>query len=357
MPWIHSFGAGRTSDEDAGKHLLGGKGAGLASMSRMGLPVPPGFTLTTEACSWFFEHGQAWPEGLGQELADQVASLEAATGKRFGDPEQPLLVSVRSGAAISMPGMMDTVLNLGMNDTTVAALARGAGERFAWDSYRRFVQMFADIVLGVHFSRMSRAADAFLGARKVEELDAAGLKELTQVLKGVIAELGRPFPDDPMEQLEAAVNAVFRSYNSHRARYYRKSNGISDLAGTAVNVQAMVFGNMEGASGTGVCFTRNPKTGARGLFGEWLPNAQGEDVVAGIRTPFPVGGEVPGTLEGAHPAIYARLLELAQQLEQHYGDMQDIEFTIEQGELFLLQTRTGKRSAQAAVQSTSSRRA
>lgn len=350
MSWIHSFGAGRTPDDDVGKYVLGGKGAGLASMSRMGLPVPPGFTITTEACAHFFDNGQSRPDGLDAELEAQVASLEEATGKRFGDPEHPLLVSVRSGAAISMPGMMDTILNLGMNDAAVEALARGAGERFAWDSYRRFVQMFADIVLGVHFSRMSRAADQFLGDRKIEELDAAGLKELTHVLKGVVAELGRSFPEDPMDQLRAAVDAVFGSYNSHRARYYRKSNGISDLAGTAVNVQAMVFGNLEGASGTGVCFTRNPKTGAPGLFGEWLPNAQGEDVVAGIRTPFPVHGEAPGTLDKTHPEVYAELVAVAHDLEQHYGDMQDIEFTIENGRLFLLQTRTGKRSAQAAVQ-------
>ncbi|MCB9690445.1 MAG: pyruvate, phosphate dikinase [Alphaproteobacteria bacterium] len=350
MPWIHSFGAGRTPAEDAGKAILGGKGAGLASMSRMGLPVPPGFTLTTEACGYFFDNGQRWPDGLEHDLVEAVRSLEEATGKRFGDSQHPLLVSVRSGAAISMPGMMDTVLNLGLNDTTVQALARAAGERFAWDSYRRFVQMFGDIVLGVHFTRMSRAADTFLGDRKIENLDAEGLKGLTDVLKRVVAEVGREFPQDPMEQLKAAVDAVFSSYNSHRARYYRKSHGIPDAAGTAVNVQSMVFGNMEGASGTGVCFTRNPKTGATGLFGEWLPNAQGEDVVAGIRTPFPVHGTTPDTLEHTHPALYAKLCGLANDLETHYRDMQDIEFTIEQGELFILQTRTGKRSAQAAVQ-------
>jgi pyruvate,orthophosphate dikinase len=350
MSWIHDFGAGRTSDTPADRELLGGKGAGLAEMSRMDLPVPPGFTLTTDVCRYFFDHGQAWPDGLDGELEAAVKSLEEATGKRFGDTTNPLLVSVRSGAAVSMPGMMDTVLNLGLNDVTVKALAASAGERFAWDSYRRFVQMFGDIVLGVHFTRFARASDAFLKGRKVEELDAAGLKGLCDVLKKTVDELGRAFPQDPREQLRAAIDAVFRSYNSHRARYYRKSNGISDAAGTAVNVQAMVFGNMEGASGTGVCFTRNPKNGAPGLFGEWLPNAQGEDVVAGIRTPFPISGDAAETMSSTHPALHADLTAVAARLEGAFGDMQDIEFTIEQGTLYLLQTRRGKRSAQAAVQ-------
>ncbi len=350
MPWIYAFGDGAADGSAADKPLLGGKGAGLAEMTRLGLPVPPGFTITTDACSWFFANGESWPDGLDGELATATTQLEKNAGKKFGDSKDPLLVSVRSGAAVSMPGMMDTVLNLGLNDETVKALAKKAGDRFAWDSYRRFIQMFGDIVLGIHYTRFSRVTDAFLEGRKVQDLDAAQLEALCGKLKAVVADIGESFPQDPREQLRFAIDAVFRSYNSHRARYYRKSNGIPDDAGTAVNVQAMVFGNMGADSGTGVCFTRSPKTGEAGMFGEWLANAQGEDVVAGIRTPHSIRGDGEETLENAMPGAWKQLLEVGETLESHFRDMQDIEFTIEKGTLYLLQTRTGKRSAQAAVQ-------
>ncbi|MEZ4319026.1 MAG: pyruvate, phosphate dikinase [Myxococcota bacterium] len=351
MRWIYAFGGGVADGDGADKARLGGKGAGLAEMTRLGLPVPPGFTLTTEACSWFFANGERWPDGLEDDLRAAVTRLEEAAGKKFGDARDPLLVSVRSGAAVSMPGMMDTVLNLGLNDETVHALALEAGdEKFAWDSYRRFIQMFGDIVLGIHYTRFSRVTEQFCNGREVQDLDAAQLQALCGKLKAVVADIGESFPQDPVSQLRYAIDAVFRSYNSHRARYYRKSNGIPDAAGTAVNVQAMVFGNMGPGSGTGVCFTRNPKNGVAGLFGEWLPNAQGEDVVAGTRTPFPVGGTGPETLQAAMPETWTQLVGVAQKLEKHFGDMQDIEFTIERGTLYLLQTRRGKRTAQAAVQ-------
>ncbi|MCB9678460.1 MAG: pyruvate, phosphate dikinase [Alphaproteobacteria bacterium] len=351
MRWIYAFGGGVADGDASDKALLGGKGAGLAEMTRLGLPVPPGFTITTEACSWFFAHGEHWPEGLEDQLREAVGALEKRSGKRFGDQADPLLVSVRSGSAVSMPGMMDTVLNLGLNDETVKALADKAGdERFAWDSYRRFIQMFGDIVLGIHYTRFSRVTEAFCEGREVQDLDARQLQALCVKLKAVVADIGESFPQDPFAQLKYAIDAVFRSYNSHRARYYRKSHGIPDDAGTAVNVQAMVFGNMGPGSGTGVCFTRNPKTGVGGLFGEWLANAQGEDVVAGIRTPHQVRGTGPETLEVAMPAAFGQLMDVASRLEKHFGDMQDIEFTIERGTLFLLQTRRGKRTAQAAVQ-------
>jgi pyruvate,orthophosphate dikinase len=367
--WVHPFTSTDVpTDRAARKALLGGKGSGLTEMTAMGLPVPPGFTLTTHACVWFFEHGESWPAGADGDLAAQIeaalADLESRTGKRLGDPSRPLLVSVRSGAPVSMPGMMDTVLNLGLNDTTVAALAVGTGRpRFAWDSYRRFVEMFGDVVLGIHYTQFSRATADFSRQHcqgvEPSEMTAEQLEALTGHLRDVIARHGLAFPQDPREQLKLAINAVFRSYNSHRARYYRQTHGIPDDTGTAVNVQAMVFGNMGEGSGTGVCFTRNPKTGDAGLFGEWLPDAQGEDVVAGTRTPFPINaasrreddaGDPADALERALPDAYAQLAHMAQQLERHFRDMQDIEFTIESGQLFLLQTRTGKRSGQAAVQ-------
>jgi pyruvate,orthophosphate dikinase len=354
--WIYAFADGKADGSGKDKPLLGGKGAGLAEMTRLGLPVPPGFTVSTQACAWFFQHGETWPDDLQGQIDASLADLEKTTGKKLGDSENPLLVSVRSGAAVSMPGMMDTILNLGLNDKTVEALAKGSGdERFAWDSYRRFITMFGDVVLGIHYTRFAKAEEEVGAGKPVGELAPAQLKALAGKLQEVVKEFGHEFPQDPKEQLRLSIDAVFRSYNSHRARYYRKHQGIPDDAGTAVNVQAMVFGNMGDGSGTGVGFTRNPKTGAAGLFGEWLPNAQGEDVVAGIRTPHAVNHASAreastATLEDAMPAVYAELVRLQARLEAHYRDMQDIEFTIERGKLFLLQTRTGKRSAQAAVQ-------
>ncbi len=340
--------------DGADRALLGGKGAGLCEMTRLGLPVPPGFVITTEACRAFLTGGEVWPAGLLEQVDAAVNALERRTGKRFGDARTPLLVSVRSGAAVSMPGMMDTVLNLGLNRETTEALGAATGNpRFAWDSYRRFVQMYGDVVLGIHYTRFGRVEETFLQGRSIDALGAAEIEELCTALEGVVAELGNAFPQDPRTQLRLAIDAVFRSYNSHRARYYRKTQGIPDEAGTAVNVQQMVFGNMGEDSGTGVAFTRNPKNGAPGLFGEWLPNAQGEDVVSGQRTPLPLDrrSEREGrTLEVAIPTAYTRLVELQARLEAHYGDMQDIEFTIERGTLYLLQTRRGKRTAQAAVQ-------
>jgi pyruvate, orthophosphate dikinase len=352
--WIYTFANGEADGSAELKPLLGGKGAGLAEMTRLGLPVPPGFTITTDACTWFFANHETWPEGLAAELDTAIEALEVSSGKVLGDATDPLLVSVRSGAAVSMPGMMDTVLNLGMNDASCAALAdRSGNPAFAWDSYRRFVQMFGDVVLGIHYTRFSKVQDEFRGDKALNELSLDELKTLTGKLQEVIAEYGHTFPQDPREQLRFAIDAVFKSYNSHRARYYRKTQGIPDEAGTGVNIQAMVFGNMGEDSGTGVAFTRNPKTGTAGLFGEWLPNAQGEDVVAGIRTPLPInlGSTLPGvSLEAAMPEAYESLIGMQQILESHFGDMQDIEFTIESSVLYLLQTRTGKRTAQAAVQ-------
>ena len=350
MSWIYAFGDGTADGTGSMKSLLGGKGAGLAAMTALGLPVPPGFTLTTRACTHFFAHDASWPDGLGDELDAALSQLEARTGKTLGGGDNPLLVSVRSGAAVSMPGMMDTVLNLGLNDDTVLALAERSGNpRFAWDSYRRFVQMYGDVVLGIHYTRFGRAQEAFLDGRAIADLDADELRALTQRLQAVIAETGAVFSQHPREQLRTAIDAVFRSYNTHRARYYRKINGIPDDAGTAVNIQAMVFGNTGEGSGTGVCFTRDPSTGAPGLFGEWLPDAQGEDVVAGIATPHPLCGDDATTLEASMPASFAALTDVVTRLEDHYRDMQDIEFTIEDGSLYLLQTRTGKRTAAAAV--------
>jgi len=335
------------------KALLGNKGAGLAEMSNLGLPVPPGFTITTAACTSFFQNEEQWPAGLEEELQEALVQLEKRVGRRLGSRRHPLLVSVRSGSAVSMPGMMDTVLNLGLNDATVKGLAERSGNPwFAWDSYRRFVQMFGDVVLGIHYPRFAREEASFRAEHRVEELGVEELAQLIQRLKRVVADSGRPFPEDPLEQLRLATNAVFNSFHTHRARYYRKTQGIPDDAGTAVSIQAMVFGNMGEASGTGVAFTRNPKSGARGAFGEWLPDAQGEDVVAGLRTPFALEKRPDSegsSLEEAMPETYASLHAFAERLESHYRDMQDIEFTIEDGTLYLLQTRTGKRTATAAI--------
>ncbi len=352
---IYSFGGGRAEGNKDMKELLGGKGAGLAEMSNIGIPVPPGFTITTEVCTAFYAAGRRLPKGLDPEIRAALRKVEALTGKGFGDPENPLLVSVRSGARVSMPGMMDTVLNLGLNDRTVEGLARRSGdERFAWDSYRRFCAMFGDVVLGMKperkedrdpFEVVLHAKKEARGVKLDHELPVDALRELVGEFKAEIrARRGIDLPEDPHEQLAMAVAAVFRSWENDRADAYRKLNGIPSDWGTAVSVQAMVFGNMGEDSGTGVAFTRNAATGADEFFGEFLVNAQGEDVVAGIRTPLEIA-----EMAGRWPAISRQLGEVRTRLERHYRDMQDIEFTIERGRLYVLQTRTGKRTGLAAV--------
>ncbi|MCP4807619.1 MAG: pyruvate, phosphate dikinase, partial [Proteobacteria bacterium] len=352
---VFQFGGGQADGSAADKQLLGGKGANLAEMTRLGLPVPPGFTITTTACNHYFGNEESWPEGMEQQVRAGVTAVETLTDKTFGSPENPLLFSVRSGAPVSMPGMMDTVLNLGLNDETVQALALKSGNpRFAWDSYRRFLMMFGDVVLRIHMSRFNRAFRDIGGTREAAELTLDELKSLCMAFKGVIEGATGSFPSDPWDQLRAAIDAVFKSFNTQRARYYRKTHGIPADCGTGVNVQAMVFGNMGEQSATGVAFTRDPSTGKRIFFGEWLPNAQGEDVVAGTHTPRPLnnerGGDAESTLESWMPEVYAEFHELQRKLEVHYRDMQDIEFTVEDGTLYLLQTRTGKRTTAAALQ-------
>ena len=331
------------------RELLGGKGAGLAEMSRVGLPVPPGFTITTEVCNWYLAHDRTFPPGLMDGVRRALATVERKMGKRFGDPKNPLLVSVRSGAKFSMPGMMDTVLNLGLNPETVRGLAALTGdERFAEDAYRRFVQMFGKIVLDVPGEKFEHLIDEQkqrVGARLDTDLSAADLRTLSTQFKDLIQREAKvTFPVDPWEQLERAIRAVFDSWNGRRAIDYRNSQKIPHDLGTAVNVQTMVFGNMGKDSATGVAFTRNPATGDKVLYGEYLPNAQGEDVVAGIRTPHPIG-----QLHSEMPTVYKQFLKVAQMLERHYKDVQDLEFTVERGKLWMLQTRSGKRTAQAAV--------
>lgn len=354
--FVYNFGDNTADGSASDKQLLGGKGANLAEMSTLGLPVPPGFTITTEVCMAFFNAGGTWVDGLANDIRGALQLLETRTGKGFGSSSNPLLVSVRSGAPVSMPGMMDSILNLGLNDSTVEGLATQTGNpRFAYDAYRRFVKMFGDVVLGVHYSLFNRAETDFRKGRTDEELSVEDFKQLIQIYKDIIRSEKYEIPDDPKQQLELAIDAVFNSFNTRRARYHRKSQGIPDDTGTAVNVQAMVFGNMGEGSATGVCFTRDPKTGAKIFFGEWLPNAQGEDVVAGTHTPLPLNKESSkdenaSTLEDAMPDVYKHLHEVQEILERHYKDMQDIEFTIEQGRLFLLQTRTGKRTPAAAIQ-------
>jgi pyruvate,orthophosphate dikinase len=352
---IYAFGGGKAEGNKDMKELLGGKGAGLAEMCNIGIPVPPGFTITTEVCTEYYRSGKKLPRGLEPELRAALKRVEALTGKGFGDPANPLLVSVRSGARVSMPGMMDTVLNLGLNDATVEGLAARSGNpRFAWDSYRRFVAMFGDVVLGMKperkedrdpFEVILEAKKHARGVRHDSELPVEALRELVAEFK---AEIGRrrggAFPDDPMEQLRAAIGAVFRSWENDRAVAYRRMNGVPAEWGTAVSVQSMVFGNMGDDSGTGVAFTRNPANGANEFYGEFLVNAQGEDVVAGIRTPQKIA-----ELEARWPEIAAQLEEVRARLERHYRDMQDIEFTIERGRLYVLQTRSGKRTGLAAV--------
>src|SRR5438874_4959831 len=333
------------------KDLLGGKGANLAEMSNLGLPVPPGFTITTEACLAYLEK-DAFPDGLMDAARDHLGSLESAMGKRLGDAADPLLVSVRSGAKFSMPGMMDTVLNLGLNDATVAGLAQQtSNERFAWDAYRRFVQMFGRIVLNVSGEKLDHAFDAAkraAGASQDTELNAEQLRAVSQQLKELVqSETGRPFPTDVKEQLELAIKAVFSSWMGKRAVDYRNQFKIPHDLGTAVNVVTMVFGNMGDDSGTGVAFTRDPSTGAKELYGEFLPNAQGEDVVAGIRTPLSIS-----RMQEIWPDVYGQFQEIADRLEATYKDVQDLEFTVERGKLYMLQTRNAKRTARAAVVTT-----
>jgi pyruvate, orthophosphate dikinase len=359
--WVYRFGDGAAEGRANMKDLLGGKGAGLAEMSNLGLPVPPGFTITTEACAYFYSHGKTYPAELREQVADGLAALERSLGARFGDPNNPLLVSVRSGARVSMPGMMDTVLNLGLNDRAVVGLARKSGdERFAYDSYRRFIQMYAQVVLGIehhHFEELleehKRDADASLDT----DLSAEDWKTVVCGFKDIVTqEQGRPFPQDPEEQLRGAIGAVFGSWMNPRAATYRRLHDIPEAWGTAVNVQAMVFGNMGPDCATGVAFTRNPSTGENELYGEYLVNAQGEDVVAGIRTPqhLTVAGKKANNsalpaMEEVMPEVLGELYEARRTLEDHYRDMQDIEFTVQRGKLWMLQTRTGKRTAQAAL--------
>jgi pyruvate,orthophosphate dikinase len=359
--WVYGFSADKTDGGKEDKNLLGGKGANLAEMSSLGLPVPPGFTISTEACLDFYKQDKSINDEIRNQVLAALADVEKSTGKKFGDSQRPLLFSVRSGARVSMPGMMDTVLNLGMNDETVRAMATSTGNpRFAWDSYRRFIQMFANVVLDCNISILESNLEDLKEARGVEndtELTAEDLEELVAVYKSVLLEeFGQTFPSDPMEQLWKAIGAVFGSWNNNRAIKYRDMNSIGHDWGTAVNVQAMVFGNTGEESGTGVCFTRDPSTGERKFFGEYLMNAQGEDVVAGIRTPAPINDESKNksnenlvTLSEVQPETFNELVTLYKQLENHYKDMQDIEFTIENKKLYLLQTRSGKRTVNAAL--------
>lgn len=341
--------------------LLGGKGANLAEMASIGLPVPPGFTITTKVCAYFYENGQQYPSGLQEEVHAALRNLEVRMGKGFGDSNNPLLLSVRSGAPISMPGMMDTVLNLGLNDESVEGLVRESNDaRFAWDSYRRFIQMYANVVLGMSssdFEDILEEAKRERGYSTDTEMKAEDLQALVARYKQLFKEKqGRNFPQDPQEQLWSAIGAVFQSWQTPRAVTYRKIHHIPGDLGTAVNVQAMVFGNMGDDCATGVAFTRDPSTGENYFYGEYLLNAQGEDVVAGIRTPHSLtnygrdkeGGSM-STLEETMPELYRQLAEVRTRLEDHYHDMQDIEFTIERGHLYMLQTRTGKRTAAAAL--------
>src|SRR3954467_11563124 len=340
--WVYTFGDGKAEGKSAMRDLLGGKGANLAEMSNLGLPVPPGFTITTEVCTYFYENNRQYPPDLKEQVAAALTEIEEALGARFGDPERPLLVSVRSGARASMPGMMDTVLNLGLNDGTVRGLALLSGDdRFAYDSYRRFLQMYGQVVLGIehhHFEELIENHKLETGAVLDTELTAEDWRQIVAGFKDVVAsETGKPFPPDATAQLWGAIGAVFGSWMNPRAETYRRLHHIPAEWGTAVNVQAMVFGNMGSDCATGVCFTRDPSTGDNVFYGEFLVNAQGEDVVAGTRTPQPMSslrskpGEVP--MEAAMPAAYAQLMEVRATLERHYKDMQDIEFTVQRNTL------------------------
>ena len=356
---VYYYGGGKAEGSAEMKLLLGGKGANLAEMTNLGLPVPPGITITTEVCKEYFQLGQQFPEGMWEQVLEGMRKIEEEMGKKFGDKDNPLLVAVRSGAPVSMPGMMDTILNLGLNDETVEGLAKSTGnERFAWDSYRRFIQMFGNVVMGIpheKFEKILEKKKEEVGAKEDVELSAQDLKEVVKEYKELVKrETGREFPQDPYQQLKMAIKAVFDSWNNPRAIKYREINKIPEDYGTAVNIVAMVFGNMGETSGTGVAFTRNPSTGENVFYGEYLKNAQGEDVVAGIRTPQPLtkaqkSSPEQVSLEEEFPEVYQELLKVRDILEKHYRDMQDIEFTIENGRLWMLQTRTGKRTARAAV--------
>ena len=332
------------------RELLGGKGANLAEMTNIGLPVPQGFTITTEACTQYYEDGQKINDEIMAEIMEYIEKMEKITGKKFGDHENPLLVSVRSGARASMPGMMDTILNLGLNEDVVAVIAEKSNNpRWAWDCYRRFIQMYSDVVMEVgkkYFEQLIDEMKEKKGVKQDVELTAEDLKELASQFKAEYkAKIGSNFPDDPKEQLMGAIKAVFRSWDNPRAIYYRRMNDIPSSWGTAVNVQMMVFGNLGDTSGTGVAFTRSPSTGEKKLFGEFLMNAQGEDVVAGVRTPMPID-----QMAEKFPEAYAQFVDVCKTLEDHYRDMQDMEFTVEHGQLYMLQTRNGKRTAAAALQ-------
>ena len=359
--WVYTFGDGKAEGRENMRELLGGKGAGLAEMAGLGLPVPPGFTISTEVCSYFYANGSNYPPDLEAQVNSALDHIARLVGKKFGDRENPLLVSVRSGARASMPGMMDTVLNLGLNDETVEAVAKKAGDRrFAYDSYRRFITMYSNVVLGMdhhHFEEILEAHKDRNGYSLDTEVTADDWVKLVKRYKErVEEEQGEPFPQDPQQQLWGAIGAVFGSWMNTRAKTYRRLHNIPEDWGTAVNVQAMVFGNMGETSATGVAFTRNPSTGERSLYGEFLINAQGEDVVAGIRTPQEIteaarkeAGSNKPSLENTMPQAFAELTRIYQALEKHYRDMQDLEFTIEQGKLWMLQTRAGKRTAKAAL--------
>ena len=359
--WVYSFGKAGTDGDASLRDLLGGKGANLAEMSGIGLPVPPGFTISTELCTYFYDHDKSYPADLQDQVRTAIARIEEETGCRFADAANPLLVSVRSGARASMPGMMDTVLNLGLNDATAAGLAARADDaRFAYDSYRRFIQMYSDVVLGVDHGIFEDALEDLKAKQGVfDDVDLTGedLKNLVETYKSIVLdEADAAFPQDPWDQLWGAVGAVFASWMNARAITYRRLNNIPAAWGTAVNVQAMVFGNMGDDCATGVAFTRDPSTGENKFYGEFLINAQGEDVVAGIRTPLPLtrdarekGDGVGPSMEEAMPAVFAKLDTVRHQLESHYHDMQDIEFTVQQGVLYMLQTRSGKRTAEAAM--------
>ena len=359
--WVYAFGDGAAEGDASQRDLLGGKGANLAEMSSLGLPVPPGMTITTEVCTYYYEHGETYPPELTAQVDDALAKISASTGRTFGDSDLPLLVSVRSGARISMPGMMDTVLNLGLNDATVGALAKNAGdERFATDSYRRFIQMYSDVVLEVPMRHFDEELESLKERRNVDldtDLTADDLKGLIETYKAIVRDkTGAEFPQDPRAQLWGAIGAVFGSWRNDRAITYRRLHAIPERWGTAVTVQAMVFGNMGQTSATGVAFTRNPSTGENALYGEFLINAQGEDVVAGIRTPQDITEKArkeahsdKPSLEASLPEAFAEFKAVCDKLEAHYRDVQDLEFTIERGKLWMLQTRSGKRTAKAAL--------
>ncbi len=354
MPkYIYAFGEGTAEGEGGQKELLGGKGAGLAEMSRLGIPVPPGFTITTEVCKHFQDHDGSYPDELEAELQEHLRRLEASVGQRFGESANPLLVSVRSGAASSMPGMMDTILNLGLTESNLESwIAAGADERFVLDAWRRLLTMYGDVVLGVPHEGFEETLSALRKAEGVAtdaELGAAALRRLSKDYLGLIEQHGRQFPQDPIDQLRGAIKAVFESWNNRRAIEYRRLNHISGLLGTAVNVQAMVFGNRGSDCATGVAFTRNPATGEPRVFGEFLVNAQGEDVVAGIRTPRPIHASDGTGLDADFPQASRELDEVCARLETHYKDMQDVEFTIQHDKLYMLQTRAGKRTGPAAI--------